>query len=86
MDESGVPRFEVNSWYGLCAPTGTPNAVVDKVRDDLVSVLRTADVQQKLRELVVEAAPSTREEFAQFIRAEIQRWARVIKDAGIPVQ
>ncbi|HEX2827709.1 MAG TPA: tripartite tricarboxylate transporter substrate binding protein [Burkholderiales bacterium] len=86
MDESGVTGFEVNSWYGLCAPTGTPNAVVDKVHDDLVGVLRTPEIQQRLRDMVVEAAPTSREQFAQFIRAETQRWARVIKAAGIPLQ
>jgi tripartite-type tricarboxylate transporter receptor subunit TctC len=86
MDESGVTGFEVNSWYGLCAPTGTPNAVVDKVHDDLVGVLRTPEIQHRLRDMVVEAAPTSREQFAQFIRAETQRWARVIKAAGIPLQ
>ena len=86
MDESGVPGFEVNSWYGLCAPAGTPAPVLDKVHDDMVSVLRTPEIQQRLRDMVVEAAPTTRGEFAQFIRAETQRWARVVKDAGIPQQ
>ena len=86
MDESGVPGFEVNSWSGLCAPTGTPAPVLDKVHDDMVSVLRTPEIQQRLRDMVVEAAPTTRGEFAQFIRTETQRWARVVKEAGIPLQ
>jgi tripartite-type tricarboxylate transporter receptor subunit TctC len=86
MDESGVTGFEVNSWYGLCAPAGTATAVLDKVHDDLVAVLRTPEIQQRLRDMVVESAPTTREQFAQFIRAETQRWARVVKEAGIPLQ
>jgi tripartite-type tricarboxylate transporter receptor subunit TctC len=86
MDESGVAGFEVNSWYGLCAPSGTPATVLDKVHDDLVSVLRTPEIQQRMRDMVVEAAPTTREQFAQFIRAETQRWARVVKEAGIAQQ
>ena len=86
MDESGLPGFEVTSWYGLCAPAGTPVAILDKVHADLTAVLRVPEIQQRLRDIVVEAAPMSREEFAQFIRAEIARWARVIKAAGIPQQ
>jgi tripartite-type tricarboxylate transporter receptor subunit TctC len=86
MDESGLPGFEVTSWYGLCAPAGTPVTILDKVHADLVAVLRMPEIQQRLRDIVVEAAPMGREEFAQFIRAEIARWARVIKAAGIPQQ
>ena len=86
MDESGLPGFEVTSWYGLCAPAGTPVTILDKVHADLTAVLRVPEIQQRLRDIVVEAAPMSREEFAQFIRAEIARWARVIKAAGIPQQ
>jgi tripartite-type tricarboxylate transporter receptor subunit TctC len=84
MDESALPGFEVNSWYGLCAPTGTPEPVVDKVHDDLVTVLRMPEIQQRFQDIVVVPAPTSREEFARFIRAETARWAKVIKAAGIP--
>lgn len=84
MHESALPNFEVNSWYGLCAPSATPAAILDKVHDDLTSVLRMPDIQQRLTELVVQVAPTSREQFAQFIRAETARWARVIKAANIP--
>jgi tripartite-type tricarboxylate transporter receptor subunit TctC len=84
MDETGVPGFEVNSWYGLCAPTGTPAAIIDKVHDDMVTVLRSPEIAQRFQDIVVVPAPTSREEFAQFIRAEIARWAQVIKAAGIP--
>jgi tripartite-type tricarboxylate transporter receptor subunit TctC len=84
MDEAAVPGFEVNSWYGLCAPAGTPTAILDKVHADLSAVLRVPEVQQRLKDVVVEAAPTSREQFAQFIRAETTRWARVIKAANIP--
>ena len=86
MQESGVPDFEVNSWYGVCAPAGTPVALLDKLNADIHSVLRIPEVEQRLTELGMPPAPTSREEFDRFIRAEIARWAQVIKDAGIPKQ
>jgi len=86
MQESGVPDFEVNSWYGVCAPAGTPVALLDKLNADIHSVLRIPEVEQRLTQLGMPPAPTTREEFDQFIRAEIARWAQVIKDARIPKQ
>ena len=86
MDETALPGFEVTSWYGLCAPAGTPTPVLDKVHADLTTVLRMPEIQHRFNELVIEVAPTSREEFARFIRAEAARWARVIKEAGIPQQ
>jgi len=86
MRESGVLDYEVNSWYGVCAPTATPAPVLDKLYQDFTTVLRLPDVQQRLAELAIDTAPKNPEEFSQFIRDEILRWAKVIKDAGIPLQ
>jgi tripartite-type tricarboxylate transporter receptor subunit TctC len=84
MDETALPGLEVYSWWGLCAPAGTPASVLDKIHTDLVAVLRLPELQQRFGELVIEAAPTSRQEFAQFIRLETARWAKVIKAAGIP--
>jgi tripartite-type tricarboxylate transporter receptor subunit TctC len=81
--ETALPGFEVNSWYGLCAPAGTPQPVLDKIHTDLTAVLRTPEIQQRLTDLVIEVAPGTPQEFGEFIRAETARWARVIKAAKI---
>jgi tripartite-type tricarboxylate transporter receptor subunit TctC len=86
MQEAGVPGFEVNAWYGVVAPAGTPVAVLDKLNADFTSVLRQPDVQQRLTDLVVLISPTSRQEFDQFIRSEIVRWAKVVKDAAIPQQ
>src|SRR5262245_4548574 len=86
MHERGLPGFEVNSWYGLCAPAGTPVPILDQVNADLATVLRTPEIEQRLTDLVVSVAPTSREEFARFVRDETARWARVIKDAGIQQQ
>ncbi len=64
-------------------PGGTPAPILDKSHADLTAVLRIPEIQQRLKDLVVEVAPTSREEFAQFIRAEATCWAPVIKDAGI---
>ena len=86
MQESGVPGYEVNSWYGVCAPAGVPTALLDKIHTDVVSVLRMPDVEQRLTDLVIPPSPTSREEFDQFMKSEIARWAQVIKDAKIPKQ
>jgi tripartite-type tricarboxylate transporter receptor subunit TctC len=86
MQESGVPGFEVNSWYGVAAPAGTPAPVLNKLNADITSVLRMPEIQQRLTEMAIPPSPTSRKEFEQFIRAEVARWAQVIKDAGIPQQ
>ena len=86
MQESGVPDFEVNSWYGVCAPAGVPVPLLDKLNADIHEVLRVPEVEKRLTELGMPPAPTTRDEFDKFMRGEIARWAQVIKDAGIPKQ
>ncbi|HEV8463819.1 MAG TPA: tripartite tricarboxylate transporter substrate binding protein [Pseudolabrys sp.] len=86
VQETALPGFEVSSWYGLCAPAGTPTPILDKIHTDLTAVLRIPEIQHRFNDLVVEVNPTSREEFAQFMRAETARWAQVIKDAGIAQQ
>jgi len=86
MNETALPGFQVSSWYGVCAPTGTPAPILDKLHADLLAVLRIPEIQHRMNELVIQVAPTSRDEFGQFIREEGARWARVIKEAGIPQQ
>ena len=86
LHEAALPGFEVNSWYGLCAPAGTPAPILDRVHADLVAVLQTPEIKQRFTEMVIDVSPTSREAFARFIRAETERWARVIQDAGIAKQ
>ncbi len=78
-----VPGYEVSSWVGICAPAGVPKAIVSKLNADIVKVLGMPDTKQKLEDQGVEAAPNTPEQFTAFIAAEIAKWARVAKAAGI---
>ena len=86
VQESGFPGYEVQSWYGVCVPSATPAAILDKLNADFHTVLRIPELQQRLYELGINVAPTSRDEFDQYIRAEIARWAQVIKDAGIAQQ
>ena len=86
VQESGFPGFEVSSWQGVCAPAATPAAVLDKLNTDINGVLRMPEVAQRMEELVMIGPQTTREEFDQFIRAEIANWAKVIKEANIALQ
>jgi tripartite-type tricarboxylate transporter receptor subunit TctC len=84
LQEAGLPDFEVNSWYGVCAPAAVPAAILDKINADIHEVLRIPEIEQRLTELGMPPAPTTRDEFDKFIRGEIARWAQVIKEAKIP--
>ena len=86
MLESGVADYVVTSWYGMCAPAGTPVTILDKLHADLTKTLQAPDVQQRLADLVIEVAPTSRDEFTAFIRSEMARWAQVVRDSGIPTQ
>jgi tripartite-type tricarboxylate transporter receptor subunit TctC len=86
VQESGFPGFEVTSWQGVCAPAGTPAALLDKLNADFNGVLRMPEVAQRMDELVMIGPQTTRDEFDRFIRMEIARFAKVIKEANIPLQ
>jgi tripartite-type tricarboxylate transporter receptor subunit TctC len=83
MDESGYPGFEAVPWFGLLAPAGTPQDVVDKLHDETVKTLAMPDVRKRLDELGLEVVGNTPAEFAAVIKKEIPEWAKVIKDADI---
>ncbi len=85
MIESGV-KLDVTVWYGLCAPAATPKPVLAKLNADFTSMLSAPDTQRRLAEHGVDAGPSTPEQFAAFIKAETQTWARVVRDAKVPQQ
>jgi len=84
--ESGFPGFEVMVWYGVCTQAAVPRAIVMKLNETLVRVLNTPEMKTRLAEATIEASPSTPEEFAAFIRAETDKWTRVVRDAHIARQ
>jgi tripartite-type tricarboxylate transporter receptor subunit TctC len=82
VDESGLRGFEVSSWYGIFGPAATPRQVVSKVNADMQAILASADMKAKLAPLGAEPAPTSPESFAKFVRAEIDKWAKVVKASG----
>jgi tripartite-type tricarboxylate transporter receptor subunit TctC len=86
MKESGVDDFVVPIWYGILAPAGTPREIVNRLNSEIHKALASADLKQRLANAGVEPMASTPEHFADFIKSEIVRYAKVIKDAGIKVQ
>ena len=86
MAEAGVANFEAWAWNGLAVPTGTPPAIVAKLSDACRKALAMPAVEKRLAELSVEAAPSSPEEFASFIKDETTKWHDVITKAGVSLQ
>ena len=87
MTESGVSGFETGQWFGLVAPAGTPKGIVAKINAEIGKILSMPEVKERLNKLEgLEPVSSTPAEFDAHIKAEITKWAKVIKDAGIPVE
>jgi len=80
-----LPGFEVNSWYGLLAPTGTPRDIILRINEEVARSLREKDARDRLYSIGAEPLSNTPEEFAAFIRNEMAKWAKVTKAAGIKV-
>jgi tripartite-type tricarboxylate transporter receptor subunit TctC len=83
--ESGVPGYESLSWSGIAVPAGTPRAVVDRLNKDFNSILATAEMRQKLTEQGAETMGGAPEAFAQHIRAEREKWSRLIREKNIVI-
>lgn len=81
--ESGLPGFESTAWLGTLAPAGTPRTVVARLNGEMVRALRVPEIREKLFNQGIEAVGNSEEQFATFIRSEIVRWARVVREAGI---
>ncbi len=78
-----VPGLEVDNWYGMVTPAGTPRGVIMRLHGEIARVLGVPEIREKLLSQGVEPVGSTPDQFAPFMKAEIQKWARVIKSANI---
>jgi tripartite-type tricarboxylate transporter receptor subunit TctC len=85
MSEAGLAGFEVNSWYGLLAPAGTPREIVLRLNSEVARALREPDARERLYSIGAEPMSNTPEEFAAYINAEMAKWSKVIKAAGIRI-
>jgi tripartite-type tricarboxylate transporter receptor subunit TctC len=84
--ESGFPGFEVTVWYGVCTQAGVPKPILNKLHATLVKTINLPEVTARLAEATIAAQPTSPEEFAAFIKGQVDMWSRVVRDANIPKQ
>ena len=81
--EAGLPGYESSQWYGVLAPAGTPHAIIERLNQEINRIMRAPEMKARLSAQGAEVAVSTPEEFASLIQADTEKWAKVIKAAGI---
>lgn len=81
--ESGVPGYQASNWYGFAAPAKTPRAIIVKLNQEFARILAAPEVREKLLNVGMEPTTTTPEQYTEFVKAEITKWARVVKNAGI---
>ena len=84
--ESGVPGYEFGIWFAMFAPAATPKAIVTRLNQEIVKALATPEMKDQLYKVGVNAASSTPEELGKLLKADVQKWAKIIKDAKIPAE
>lgn len=86
VPEAGLPGYEAYSWSGIVAPKGTPEAVVAKINAAVVRALNEKDTIDRFERFGAQPAPQTPAQFGAFLKNETEKWAKVVKDAAIPMQ
>jgi len=82
VSESGLPGFDVSSWYGVFCPAGLSRDRVTKLNADIVGILGTTDMRERLASLGAEPIPMSPDDFARFVREDIAKWAKVVAESG----
>lgn len=83
--EAGVPGFEASTWHGVVVPAGTPQAIIGRLNGEFNKVLQVPDVRDRLATQGADAIGGTPQQFADYIGAEIPKWAKIIKESGARV-
>lgn len=86
FSEAGLDGFDISSWYGILAPTGTPSGVVEKLNTTIQDILKSDDIRQKLEAIEAEPLIGGSNDFSELIKKDTQRFQSVIKDAQIKVE
>ncbi len=85
LEESGLKNFDVSSWFGFFAPAGTPKPIVAKFNVEVRKILAMPDVKERLTGLGADPAGDTPEEFARYVKSEMERWGKVVRATGAHV-
>jgi tripartite-type tricarboxylate transporter receptor subunit TctC len=83
LDESGLRGYEIVEWYGVAAPVSTPKSIVAKLHDAFGKVVSSADIRERLDKQAVEVALGSSQEFGAFVKADVAKYAQIVRDAGI---
>jgi len=83
MVQAGVPGFEVTSWFGLLAPAGTPQSIIAKLHQEAVKIVQQQQMVENFGKIGLDVTADPPDAFADIIRSDTAKWAKVIKDAGI---
>jgi tripartite-type tricarboxylate transporter receptor subunit TctC len=86
IDEQGVPGYETTIWLGLFAPKNTPPAVLQRLQKEIGEAVSSADYREKLAAVDMQPRASTSQELAGYLKSDLAKWAKVVKDAGIEPQ
>jgi len=81
--EAGVENYIVKSWYGIMAPAGTPRDIIARLNGEWAKIAVMPDTREKAQKFGFETVVGTPEQFAQFIKEEIERWGKVARDANV---
>ena len=84
--ESGIPGYEVTTWYGTSAPAKTPREIVDRLNSEILRALKSSDMQARFKDYGADAIGNTPEQAAAYVQSEINKWGKVIKAAGLASQ
>jgi tripartite-type tricarboxylate transporter receptor subunit TctC len=86
LSEAGVPGYDVTTWYGLLVPAGTPKEIIDRLHGAAVSAMAHPAVKERFAPTDLEPNTSTPEQFGAYIRGEVAKWGKVIKESGIRIE
>jgi len=85
MAEAGMPDLEADSWNGLFAPAGTPPAIIKRLADATIAILKTPEIKERFAAISATPVGSSPEEFSKYVKAEITKWGMVAKQANVQV-
>jgi tripartite-type tricarboxylate transporter receptor subunit TctC len=85
LGESGLSGYEVTVWYGVLAPTGTAAAVISRLHGEISRIVQLPDIAKRWATLGTEPLHNTPEQYATFLKADVVKWARVVREAGVKI-
>ena len=86
LDELGLKGFDIGTWFGVLAPAGTPRDIVVKLNGEIVKILQSADFKKRMAEIGAEVVGNTPEQMAAQIKADTDKFARLVKEAKVTVE